>query len=120
MTELFPYILTLCAVVAIAIGQLLFKATAARMAGRPVADWVQDFHVLLPLSVAMVIYAGATLLWILALRELPLSRAYMFMALSFVIVPVLSVLIFGERLTIGYLIGLGFIVAGLVITQKFG
>ncbi|MEM8615696.1 MAG: EamA family transporter [Pseudomonadota bacterium] len=114
-----PYILTICAVACIACGQLLFKMTANRMAGRAVSEWAMDLHVLIPFFISMVIYAGATLLWILALRDLPLSRAYMFMTLSFVIVPALSAVFFEERLTIGFLIGLGLILVGLFVTQRF-
>lgn len=120
MSNLFPYILTISAVFSIAMGQLLFKTTAGRMGGRPMSEWAVDWNVIVPFGISMFIYAGATLLWIMALRELALSRAYMFMSLSFVIVPILSALIFGEKLTLGYLFGLGLIILGLVITQVLG
>ena len=120
MSNAFPYILTICAVLSIAVGQLLFKTTAGRMAGRPMSEWAVDWNVLLPFGISMFIYAGATLLWILALRELALSKAYMFMSLSFVIVPLMSALIFGEKLTMGYMFGLCLILLGLVITQVMG
>lgn len=114
-----PYVFTLCAVAAIACGQILFKITADRMKGRALEEWVLDFQVILPFFFAMVIYASATVLWILALRDLPLSRAYMFMTLSFIIVPFISAFLFGEEISLGFIIGLVFILIGLFITQRF-
>lgn len=114
---LMPYVLTILAVLSIAAGQFLFKLVANRMAGRPVVEAATDLSTLLPFALALVVYGGATVLWILALRDLPLSRAYMFMALSFVIVPLLSRVFYAEALSGGFLLGLGLIVAGLIVTQ---
>ncbi len=116
----FAYVLTLMAVMAIAAGQLLFKITANRIAGRTVADFVTDLTVLGPFVLAGTIYAAATVLWIMALRDLPLGRAYMFMALSFVIVPLVSTVLFSEQLSLGFAVGVGLIIAGLIVTQVFG
>lgn len=65
---------------------------------------------------SITIYAAATLVWIHVLRTVPLTKAYPFMALSFVIVPIGSVLIFSEQVRVQYVIGTLLIVAGVVIT----
>lgn len=112
-----PYILTFATVALIALGQILFKMTAQRLVGRPIQDALSDTAVLFPFAIALAIYGFATLLWIFALRELPLTRAYFLMSLSFLIVPAISAVVFSERFTPGYAVGGALIVAGVVVTQ---
>ncbi|MGN2254225.1 EamA family transporter [Frateuria sp. GZRe12] len=57
----------------------------------------------------------ASACWIAAVSRLPLSKAYPFMALNFVLVAVLAVPFFGEPLSIPKLTGLGLVVAGLIV-----
>lgn len=118
MTAL-PYIFTLLAVCGIAAGQILFKTTASRLSEQSFTEAARDMGVLLPFGVALVVYGLATVFWVLALRDLPLGRAYMFMAASFVIVPLVSRQLFGEELSVGFFAGLALIVAGLFVTQAF-
>ena len=56
--------------------------------------------------------------WIAALSKLDLSRAYPFVSASFVMVIILSKLIFGESLTSFKVIGGLLIVAGLIIGSQ--
>ncbi|MFC6998588.1 EamA family transporter [Rufibacter roseus] len=60
----------------------------------------------------------ASLFWMAAMTKFELSFAYPFMSLSFIIVLILSVLLFGEVLTTGKLIGLGLIITGIIVTVK--
>lgn len=113
------YVLTLMAVGGIAAGQILFKITATGLSGRPMTEALRDPAVMAPFGAALVVYGFATIFWVLALRELPLGRAYMFMAASFVIVPMVSVVLFAEKLGPGYFAGLALILVGLVVTQTF-
>lgn len=108
------------AVLGIAAGQILFKTVATRIDGRGPAVLVHDSSFMLPLIGSLAIYGCATVLWILALQHLALSRAYMFMSLSFIIVPVVSAIFLNEQLTPGFIIGLALIVAGVTVTQVFG
>ena len=57
-------------------------------------------------------------LWLLALRHLPLSAAYPWTALIYVFTPIASALIFGDLLRAEYLIGLALITVGVVITTR--
>ena len=57
-------------------------------------------------------------LWLLALRHLPLSAAYPWTALIYVFTPIASSLIFGDLLRAEYLIGLALITVGVVITTR--
>jgi multidrug transporter EmrE-like cation transporter len=56
--------------------------------------------------------------WIAALSKLELSRAYPFVSASFILVLLLSALVFGESLTGPKLVGALLIVAGLIIGSQ--
>jgi drug/metabolite transporter (DMT)-like permease len=100
----------------IAAGQLLFKK--AGMEIQVVGSWL-SWRVLAVVGAALFIYGVATLLWISLLRYVPLNKAYVFMALSFVLVPIASFFIFREQVSVGYWIGVGLIVSGVIVAAKF-
>jgi drug/metabolite transporter (DMT)-like permease len=60
--------------------------------------------------------ALAATLWMLALERLEVNYAYPFMALSFVVVPIGSMVLLGERLPLLQVVGLGLIVVGVTIS----
>lgn len=110
-------LLALICVVTISAGQLLFKRAGLEIQGA--GGWL-NWRVFFIVGVAGVIYGLATLLWINLLRDVALNKAYLFMALSFVFVPVASHFIFHEPLTTGFLIGGAIVVVGLFIATRFG
>ena len=61
----------------------------------------------------------ASLFWMAAMTKFELSFAYPFMSLSFVIVFLFSIWLFGEAFTWGKLIGLAMVVGGLIISVKY-
>ena len=65
-------------------------------------------------SVAAAVLAGVS--WMLAIRNAALSLLYPFIALSFVFVPLIAALLFGERITVLQVIGLSMIVGGVSLT----
>jgi len=99
----------------IASGQLLFKKAGMEIQAVGWASW----RVLTVVGAALFIYGVATLLWISLLRYVPLNKAYVFMALSFVLVPIASFFIFREQVTVGYWAGVALIVAGVIVAAKF-
>ena len=56
--------------------------------------------------------------WLLVLRKLPLATAYPWTALIFVFTPLVSMALFGDVLSEKYLLGMAFIVTGVVITTN--
>lgn len=56
--------------------------------------------------------------WSAVLREAPLSRAYPFMGLSFILVAWLSSLFFGEELTVSKLLGTVLVAVGVVVASR--
>ena len=101
---------------AIAVGQILFKITSSSITGKSAGVLIEQLARSPYFWAALAIYGTATLAWIGAIRGIPISRAYMFMALSFVYVPLFSYLVLAERITTAQMIGTGIIVAGIVIT----
>ncbi len=109
------YAQILAVVALMTVGQLLFRKTA--VGAPPLSTWdgltslaVNPFFIL-----ALATYGIATLLWVSVLQQVPLSRAYAFSALSFIIVPIASVLLLGEQATPRLGVGIGFVIIGLVL-----
>ena len=116
--------------VLLAIGQILFKkaalvggkggaAPADRPEGADSLSWIWSF--LNPwMALALVLYAAATVLWVLILRSTPLSFAYPFVALGFVLVPLAGHFLFDERLSTTTVTGCALIVGGVLIVAAGG
>jgi len=101
--------------VTMAVGQILFKRVALQITPGTGSSWLLEAARLPSMWAAVALYAGATLLWVRILTSVPLSRAYPFAALAFVLVPAAGYLFFHEPITIRYAIGVTFIVVGVVI-----
>jgi|TARA_R110002124_G_scaffold53369_10_gene153096 undecaprenyl phosphate-alpha-L-ara4N flippase subunit ArnE len=99
----------------LACGQILFKRVAIDIAGDQLTSiFGQILHN--PMAwLAMCLYGVATGLWIIILREVPLSVAYLFSALGFVIVPAAAHFIYGEPISAKYLIGAAGVIASLYL-----
>ena len=69
---------------------------------------------------AMFCYGSSTLLWIYLLQKLPLSYAYPFVAIGFVLIPIFSFFIFNEVLKFQYFVGVIFIILGILIISLTG
>ncbi len=64
---------------------------------------------------ALASYGISTLGWIWALRQVPLSTAYLFMSASFIIVPLGAYWFFDEPLSVQYVLGSLLIIAGVLV-----
>jgi drug/metabolite transporter (DMT)-like permease len=109
---------TLIVVGMMGVGQLLFKFAAGRI---PQAESYPALIVSLLLDpwflCARAVYCLTTFLWVFILRGAPLSTAYPFVAVAVVAVPLASVFIFGEPFSWRLVLGLAFVVAGLLIAS---
>jgi len=100
----------------LASGQILFKYTATLS---PNLNTPEAFLALLAsprLWAALTLYATATLLWIYILQHIPISRAYPFAALGFIIVPLAGKVLFSETISQSYILGVVLIVVGIYLT----
>lgn len=100
--------------VAMAFGQILFKAAALRLGatgslGERLTALMHNGY----FAVSIVLYAALTVVWVWILTFTPLSRAYVFVALSFIITPLFGAALFGEPISIRFVVGIALIAGGL-------
>jgi drug/metabolite transporter (DMT)-like permease len=114
MNTLNVVFIVLC-VFGIGIGQILFK-----LAAREAADTLLNALLSPYLLIALAIYGLATITWVWQLSMVDLTRAYPFMALTFVVVPLLSMLLLNEAVGWSYFLGVACIVCGIVVIQASG
>ena len=105
---------------ALAAGQILFKRLGLSLQGQEALSGLLSLARNPKLYLALAIYGFATILWIWVLSRIPLTRAYPWIAATTAVIPLLGWLIFGERVSGPYWIGLFLIVIGLALTQYGG
>lgn len=97
----------------LAAGQILFKRAAIGVPSIATAGGLTGLLLAPSFWLALLLYGSATLLWLRILHVVPLSRAYPFAALGFVLVPAAGLLLFGEKLSRNYLVGMLLILGGI-------
>ncbi len=115
MTALQTALVFTC-VLALAAGQLLFKLSARTLAGTDGASGLLRLAYEPYFLLSLAVYGSATVLWVWLLKELPLTVAYPFFALSFVFVPLISLFFLGEQVSLRYWAGIAMIMAGIYVT----
>jgi len=108
------YVFLVAFAVLLSAGQVLFKQAAVAGNGKP-------FHLALFngwMAAALVLYAVATGLWIWILRTTPLSIAYPFVALGFILGPLAAHYLFAEPFETRYAIGASLIIVGLIVISR--
>ncbi|WP_099159771.1 EamA family transporter [Virgibacillus ndiopensis] len=104
-------------------GQLILKWKIDKVGSLPEA-WKDKLIFLLQLLLDPVILSGflsafvASLFWMAAMTKFNISYAYPFMSLSFVLVFLLSVMLFHEPVTVQKVTGLSLIVLGIIVTSQ--
>lgn len=115
------YILIMSAVVVIAIGQITFKFAAQNLRFLPSQTLIPWIHSnIIPIClviVALMLYLASTIAWVQALRTVPLSVAFMFNSLAFIIVPLAAFLLFDEPIPRFFVPGLLLIVGGVILVS---
>ena len=95
------------------LGQLGLKSGVRHLAGLGHLDFLRaaarDAHLLS----GLVAWTASTLCWLYVLRVAPLSRAYGWNSLTYVLVPLASVCIFGEQVRRLHVVGMVLIVTGI-------
>ena len=108
-----PAILILGAVALSAAGQLFLKSGARHLTGLGRLDFLlaaaRDVRVLS----ALAAWAASTLCWLYVLRVAPLSRAYGLTSLTYVLVPLVGVYLFGEQVRRLHVVGMVLILLGI-------
>lgn len=109
-------------IASLATGQILFKYSA--LATQHETALTRGLVALLSnpyFFLALFVYGVSTLAWVWLLRTVELNYAYPFVALCFVIVPIISHFVFGESLNFKLFAGCALIVAGIIVINfNFG
>ncbi len=99
-----------------AAGQILFKTAALQMPATGTFARRLFWLALNPTFLAAILLYGLlSALWVWILTTVPLSRAYPFVAMAFVLTLAAGVLFFGEALNLRLLLGSALVLAGLAI-----
>lgn len=108
---LMRYLILLLCVLATSFGHILFKLTANILKEQGFY-WMLAFEP--AFMTAMLLYGLATIGWIWCLQDIPVSRAYLFMSLAYVFIPLLAWVCFGEAPKPQYIISTFMIVSGII------
>ena len=120
MTDVMNYFYVLLTIIFTVLGQLIIKWQVVKAGALPVDLFEKTsflLHLLLNPWIIIALFSAflAALSWMVVMTKFELSHAYPFMSLSFILVIFLSGLIFNEAITPNRLIGLFFIVIGLIV-----
>lgn len=105
-------------------GQLILKWRMSALGGSLPNDFLDKILFLFKLVFDPFIFSGfasafiASFFWMAAMTKFELSYAYPFMSGAFVLVFILSVLFFNEVVSWQKILGLGFIVLGIIISSR--
>lgn len=109
------YAAAILCVVGLAIGQILFKISATALSESGTFFAIKPAAILFA---AMCLYGVTSVAWVWVLQKVELGRVYPLMALAFILVPLGSHFVFGERFQSQYFIGVAMIVIGIVVAVK--
>ena len=113
MMQIRTLALILAAVAFSAVGQLFLKAGAQHLAGVDRSGFLlaafRDVRVLS----GLVSWTASTICWLYVLRVAPLARSYGLTSLTYVIITVASVYLFGEAIRRLHVVGIVLIVIGV-------
>ncbi len=112
----FDLVILIVVPLVIAIGQILFKTVSTSAPEVRSLSAVLGLFADWRLWLALVLYGLATIAWVAAIRRIPINQAYLFMALTYVYLPVISWLTLGERMSLVQYAGLALILAGLYVS----
>ena len=110
------FVLLLVAIAVAVVGQVLFKLGAARLVLTPAGLLDQVGNI--PLIVGFAAYFLSAILYVVALKTVPLSVAYPTLALGYVVVIAVSVLWLGETFSAVKLVGAVLICGGIFLLWR--
>ncbi|MBW7475052.1 EamA family transporter [Paenibacillus oenotherae] len=117
------YIYILGTIIFTVYGQLMLKWRISKYGSLP-EGLMDKFLFLFKLLLDPLIFSGfvsafvASIFWMAAMTKFNISFAYPFMSLSYVLVFMFSVYLFKEPVTAYKVIGLAFVVVGIIISSR--
>jgi small multidrug resistance pump len=99
---------------------VLAAAIVLEVAGTTCLQQSQQFTRPLPTALMAICYVGAFYLVSLSLKTIPVGIAYaMWSGLGIVLISLIGLFVFHQKLDVPAVIGLGFIISGVVILNVF-
>lgn len=105
----------LLVVLLLSAGQIFFKLAAPQIRIGSIRDTALSLALNPHLVIGVAIYGLATLLWVVVLRDVPLSRAYPVTALGMLLVPAIGLFLFKEPFSWSLVGGGALMIAGVYI-----
>ena len=99
----------------LALGQVFFKRAALSISQVDVGQYLVSLFLSIDFWIAALLYAAGIVFWVWVLQRVPLTIAYVFSALSYVVTPFLAYYFFNETLSIRYVVGVLIIILGIII-----
>lgn len=96
----------------------MFKIVGGRLGENGLEAVLKDHKTVLIFLTALTLYGLSTFLWVYAIRYVQISTAYLFMSMSFVLVPLFAWHFLGETITIKYAIGVLMIIGGIFVAAS--
>jgi drug/metabolite transporter (DMT)-like permease len=112
----------LVTVILLATSQILLKFGVSlflKTENRDIYTHIYDMINSVPVVFGIILAGVASITWTMALNKYDLSYAYPFMMIPLPLVLILSMLIFGERISSGQLIGMFLLLSGVFIMSRF-
>lgn len=99
------------------LGQIFFKLAANKIVFPEKLTWAWGIETALSPSLIMAVslYVAGTGFWLLILRQMELSYAYPFVALTFIVVPALGIIFLKEPFSWSLVIGGCFVFCGVAV-----
>ena len=113
MIQLKTLLLILAAIVFSVVGQLFLKAGAQQLSGLGRTDFLLAAARDLRVMSGLAAWIASTLCWLFVLRVAPLSRAYGLTSLTYVLIFLASVFLYGEQVRRMHVAGTVLIVLGI-------
>ena len=99
--------------------QLLQKLVAVRYATLAQRPRALEFYLREPrFWLAMICLGSAMLTWLVALHSIEVSKAYAFLSISYLLVPIIAIFLFGERMTTRAKLGAMLIFIGILFIGR--
>jgi len=120
-----PFVFLFASIVCAVTGQLLLKTTVMKLEGVDFASGNFGAHLKkLLLSptfyLAMIVYFSSMILYLMAISAIEISMAYPMVAVNYAIILVCSRVFFRENVTPMRWLGVGLIIAGVVLVSRSG
>jgi drug/metabolite transporter (DMT)-like permease len=109
------YFVGFLCVLGLAVGQILFKISSTALLE---SGTFFSLKSALSLISAMFLYAITSIAWVWVLQKIELGKIYPLMALAFILVPIGSHFVFGERFQIQYFFGVALIAVGIIVAVR--